>query len=111
MHEKLPDKQNIVDTMTPILPCFLKISSEMVFVMTGFEASLTLYLIETPFDSFANRADPDQAALVRASLTLYLIETPFIESTHLLTYNEMGTKYNTILFDNFGEYIVELMQL
>ena len=28
---------------------------------------LTLYLIETPFDAFANRADPDQAALVRAA--------------------------------------------
>ena len=26
--------------------------------------SLTLYLIETPLRSFANRADPDQAALV-----------------------------------------------
>ena len=24
---------------------------------------LTLYLIETPFNAFANRADPDQAAL------------------------------------------------
>ena len=28
---------------------------------------LTLYLIETPFDAFAYRADPDQAALVRAA--------------------------------------------
>ena len=28
---------------------------------------LTLYLIETPFSIFANRADPDQAALVRAA--------------------------------------------
>ena len=28
--------------------------------------TLTLYLIETPFDFLANRADPDQAALVRA---------------------------------------------
>ena len=26
---------------------------------------LILYLIEVPFDTFANRADPDQAALVR----------------------------------------------
>ena len=34
---------------------------------------LTVYLIETPFNAFANSADPDQAALVRA----YLIETPF----------------------------------
>ena len=28
---------------------------------------LTIYLIESPFDTFANRADPDQAALVRAA--------------------------------------------
>ena len=28
---------------------------------------LTLHLIEEPFNSFANRADPDQAALVRAA--------------------------------------------
>ena len=28
---------------------------------------LTLYLIETPFNAFANSADPDQAALVRAA--------------------------------------------
>ena len=26
----------------------------------------TLYLIETSFNAFANRADPDQAALVKA---------------------------------------------
>ena len=29
--------------------------------------SLTLYLIEMPFNAFANRADPDQTALVRAA--------------------------------------------
>ena len=29
---------------------------------------LTLYLIDMPFDSFANRADADQAALVRTVL-------------------------------------------
>ena len=28
---------------------------------------LSFYLIETPFHTFANRADPDQAALVRAA--------------------------------------------
>ena len=28
---------------------------------------LTLYLIEAPLNAFANRADPDQAALVRAA--------------------------------------------
>ena len=29
--------------------------------------SLTTYLIEMPFNAFANRADPDQAALARAA--------------------------------------------
>ena len=33
----------------------------------GLVFGLTLYLIETPFNTFANRADPDQAALRRAS--------------------------------------------
>ena len=28
---------------------------------------LTLFLIKMPFNAFANRADPDQAALVRAA--------------------------------------------
>ena len=31
------------------------------------EYHLTFYLIETPFNTFANKADPDQAALVRAA--------------------------------------------
>ena len=31
-------------------------------------AYLTLYLIYTPFNTVANRADPVQAALVRAAL-------------------------------------------
>ena len=30
---------------------------------------LTLYLTETRFKTFANRADPDQAALIRAALS------------------------------------------
>ena len=33
--------------------------------------TLTLYLIETPFNTFANRADPDQAALVDDSVCLW----------------------------------------
>ena len=28
---------------------------------------LTFYLIETPLNAFANRADPDQVALIRAA--------------------------------------------
>ena len=28
---------------------------------------LTIYLIETPFNAFADKVDPDQAALVRAA--------------------------------------------
>ena len=37
-------------------------------------ASLTLYLIETPFNTFANRADPDQAALPDQGLLCLLME-------------------------------------
>ena len=32
-----------------------------------FHRSLKLIVIEMPFNTFANRADPDQAALVRAA--------------------------------------------
>ena len=39
----------------------LKQEPEYLFVV------LTLYLIETPFNTFANRADPDQAALLGAA--------------------------------------------
>ena len=37
----------------------------MAKVVTGGLRLLTLYLIETPFNAFAKRADPDQAALIR----------------------------------------------
>ena len=30
----------------------------------------TLYLIETPFDAFANRADPNQVALLLSEMSL-----------------------------------------
>ena len=35
---------------------------------------LTLYPIETPFDAFANRADPDQAELPNQGLLCLLME-------------------------------------
>ena len=39
---------------------------------------ITFYLIETPFNAFANRADPDQAALYKSCLisvySVYLLE-------------------------------------
>ena len=35
---------------------------------------LTNYLIETPFETFANRADPDQGDLVRSGSTLFVYE-------------------------------------
>ena len=41
----------------------------MLYFTTEFWPFLTLYLIETPFNAFANRADPDQAASVRAALS------------------------------------------
>ena len=36
-------------------------------LLQNFGGPLTLYLIEMTFNTFANRADPDQAALVRAA--------------------------------------------
>ena len=41
----------------------------LIEVLRSFDAYflLTLYLIETPFNTFANRADTDQAALTRAA--------------------------------------------
>ena len=38
-----------------------------IFANRSDQIALTLYLIETPFNAFANRADPDQASLVRAA--------------------------------------------
>ena len=38
------------------------------FIVTEYAAlSLTLYQIDTYFNAFTSRADPDQAALVRAA--------------------------------------------
>ena len=48
----------IIGTGYPVLGIFVKLC-----IYTG----LILFLIETPFNFFANRADPDQAALVRAA--------------------------------------------
>ena len=35
--------------------------------LASMNIELTLFPIETPFNTFANRADPDQAALTRAA--------------------------------------------
>ena len=43
----------------------LNIVYPLILLMT--RLMLTLFLIETPFNTFANRADPDQAAHVRAA--------------------------------------------
>ena len=40
-------------------------------MQTGQSNALILYLIETPFNSFGNRAYPDQAALVRDDLRYF----------------------------------------
>ena len=39
------------------------------FLLCQSNLFLAHYLIETPFDAFVNRADPDQAALIRAALS------------------------------------------
>ena len=44
-------------------------SSYIIFkthTLASMNIELTLFPIETPFNTFANRADPDQAALTRA---------------------------------------------
>ena len=45
-------------------------SSYIIFkthTLASMNIELTLFPIETPFNTFANRADPDQAALTRAA--------------------------------------------
>ena len=42
------------------------------FLMSGYTLiffclAITIYLMETPFKAFPNRADPEQAAIVRAT--------------------------------------------
>ena len=44
-------------------------------IFLDIDTALSLYLIEMPFNTFANRADPDQAALLRAACSGY---TPFV---------------------------------
>ena len=39
----------------------------------SWNGSITLYPTEMPFNTFANRDDPDQAALVRAALSRYTL--------------------------------------
>ena len=53
---------NEFDPLNNMLPV-----SGTYFLYRIIQETLTLYPIETPFDVFANRADPDQAALVRAA--------------------------------------------
>ena len=55
---------------------------------------LTLYLLETPFNTFANRADADQAALTRAACT---------GSTQLAYRNML--RYDPTLVDLASSYI------
>ena len=58
-------------------------------------AALTLYLIETPFDTFANRADTDQAALVRAASS----------GSTLIAYGSM-IRYDPTLVDLTNNFFV-----
>ena len=57
--KKYHDFQGSIDNQAVFLIIFLNQK-----IYYGY---LTLYLIETPFNAFANRADPDQAALIRAA--------------------------------------------
>ena len=60
------------------------INARLVGFIPFFYTFLTLYPIETPFDAFANRADPDQAALVRAAWSV----------STLFAYGNMTWKYD-----------------
>ena len=44
------------------------INSGINTLFLAYHGILTLYLIETPLNAFANRADPDKATLVRSTL-------------------------------------------
>ena len=46
--------------------------------MLQYFVCLTFYLKETPFNAFANRADPDQAALTDQGLLCLLMEICYI---------------------------------
>ena len=43
-------------------------------ILKSSQNTLTLYLIETPFNAFASRADPDGAALVRKYSHIYMLK-------------------------------------
>ena len=49
------------------LKCVFRATFESVKPKHLSTTELTFYLIETPFNAFANREDPDQAALARAA--------------------------------------------
>ena len=53
-----------------LLPYCKNASNETV-LLSSEKKSLTLYLIETPLNTFVNRSNPDQAALIRATLFAY----------------------------------------
>ena len=66
-----PERKEIVTLLndpTEACPICLQLLATL-FADYGFAFvyTLTIYLIKTPFDTFANRADPDQAALIRAA--------------------------------------------
>ena len=54
-------------TPKPVVPIKIAVIGPPKSGKTTCKSILTLYLIETPFNAFANRAYPDQAALVRAA--------------------------------------------
>ena len=66
-----------------------------IYTVLDSNKTLKLYLIETPFNTFANRADPDHAALVRAARS---------EST-LFAYENM-IRYAPTLVDLTSDFFV-----
>ena len=58
--------ESIIIIAQPVELCFFEVQRTSQPELKEIDG-LTLYLIEMPFNTFVNRADPDQAALVRAA--------------------------------------------
>ena len=75
-HQKIPMVSKVIQVLklckfaNKLRPfyCLDVTGSSVLFPITQISRLLlTLYLIETPFNTFANRADPGQTALIRAA--------------------------------------------
>ena len=66
--------QEDLDQNLDLWPCLIRQHGCILESHAHMQYYLILYLIETPFNAFANRADIDQAALARSGSTLFAYE-------------------------------------